>query len=75
MSVQYMVKAFVPRVSGCGAKDNGWDEMRCGQFEAFLNSYAVDGWRFHSSEYREVSVKGCGGSKGAWLVCTFEKQT
>lgn len=71
--MQYKVKAFVPKVSGCGAQDNGWDEVRCAQFEAFLNENAVDGWRFHSSEYREVTVKGCSGSKGAWLVCTFEK--
>lgn len=73
MAVKYMVRAFVPKVAGCGAQDNGWDEARCAQFEDFLNTHAVDGWRFHSSEYREVTVKGCGGGKGAWLVCTFEK--
>lgn len=73
MAVQYMVKAFVPKVSGCGAQDHGWDEVRCKQFEDFLNTHAVDGWRFHSSEYREVTIKGCFASKGVWLVCTFEK--
>jgi hypothetical protein len=73
MAVQYMVKAFIPKVDGCGAQDKGWDDVRCKQFESFLNTHAVDGWRFHSSEYREVTVQGCGGGKGAWLVCTFEK--
>jgi len=73
MAVQYMVKVFVPKISGCGAKDTGWDELRCQQFQDFLNTHAVNGWRFHSSEYREVTVKGCGGGKGAWLICTFEK--
>jgi hypothetical protein len=73
MAVQYMVKAFLPTVSGCGGKDNGWDEIRCNQFQEFLNSHAVGGWRLHSSEFRSVAVKGCGGNKGSWLVCTFEK--
>ena len=73
MTVQYKVKAFVPTVSGCGAQDKGWDELRCEQFQDFLNANALDGWCFHSSEYREVALKGCGGNKGAWLVCTFEK--
>jgi hypothetical protein len=73
MTVQYTVKAFVPKISGCGAQDNGWDEIRCKQYEDFLNKNAVDGWRFHSSEYRTVTTKGCGNNKGAWLVCTFEK--
>ncbi len=73
MTVQYMVKAFVPKISGCGATDNGWDDIRCQQYEDFLNRYAVDGWRFHSSEFRTVTAKGCGNNKGAWLVCTFEK--
>jgi hypothetical protein len=68
-----MVKAFVPQIAGCGAQDHGWDEARCNQFASFLNANATDGWRFHSSEYREVTVKGCRGGKGAWLVCTFEK--
>ena len=56
MAVQYMVKAFVPTIAGCGARDNGWDDVRCSQFESFLNRHAVDGWRFHSSEYREVAA-------------------
>ena len=73
MAVEYMVKAFVPKISGCGAQDSGWDEVRCQQFQGFLNTHATNGWRFHSSEYREVTVKGCSGSKGAWLICTFEK--
>jgi hypothetical protein len=73
MAVRYMVKAFVPAISGCGGKDSGWDEKRCKQFEDFLNTHAVGGWRLHSSEYRQVVVKGCGGGSGAWLVCTFEK--
>jgi len=68
-----MVRAFIPTVAGCGAKDNGWDSERCQQFEAFLNQHAVDGWRFHSSEFRQVTVKGCASSTGSWLVCTFEK--
>lgn len=72
MAVQYMVKAFIPKVAGFGAQDNGWDDARCKQFETFLNNHAVDGWRFHSSEFREVTAQGCGGGKGAWLVCTFE---
>lgn len=73
MAVQYMVKAFIPTVSGCGAKDNGWDDVRCQQFQDFLNTHATDGWRLHSSDYRVVAVKGCGGNSGSWLVCTFEK--
>jgi hypothetical protein len=74
MTVQYMVKAFLPTISGCGATDKGWDNIRCQQFEDFLNSHAVDGWRFHSSEFREVTaVGGCGNNKGSWLICTFEK--
>jgi hypothetical protein len=73
MAKRYMVRAFLPTVAGCGAKDNGWDDVRCKQFEEFLNSYAVEGWTFHSSEYREVISKGCAGGRGAWLVCTFER--
>ncbi|PJZ57228.1 DUF4177 domain-containing protein [Leptospira barantonii] len=75
MAYKYMVKAFVPTIKGCGAQDQGWDQARCQQFSDFLNTNAVDGWRFHSSEYREVKVKGCSGGSGAWLVCTFEKET
>lgn len=75
MAIKYMVKAFIPKISGCGGKDNGWDEVRCKQFEDFLNSHAVDGWKLHSNEYRDVTaqLQGCSGNKGAWLVCTFEK--
>ena len=75
MTVQYMVKAFVPKVVGCGAQDSGWNDERCKQFQDFLNQHATGGWRFHSSEYREVTVQGCSGGKGAWLVCTFEKES
>ncbi|WP_295448694.1 DUF4177 domain-containing protein [uncultured Thiodictyon sp.] len=73
MAVRYMVRAFLPKVAGCGAQDNGWDAGRCQQFEEFLNAHAVNGWRLHSSEHRQVVAQGCGGGKGAWLVCTFEK--
>jgi Domain of unknown function (DUF4177) len=75
MSVDYMVKSFVPKISGCGGKDNGWDEERCQQFQTFLNHHATGGWRLHSSEFREVTINGCGGGKGSWLVCVFERQT
>lgn len=68
-----MVKAFLPKISGLAAVDNGWDEKRCGQFQEFLNTYAADGWRLHSSEYRLVSNKGCSKEKASWLVCIFEK--
>lgn len=72
--MNYMVKAFLPKIDGCGAKDNGWDEVRCNQFQEFLNSHAQNGWKLHSSEYRQVTAtKGCGNDKGAWLVCIFEK--
>lgn len=74
MSTEYMVKSFVPTVSGCGAIDMGWDEKRCKQFEDFLNNQAADGWRLHSSEFRQVTIKGCSNSKGAWLVCVFERE-
>lgn len=73
MAHRYMVKAFVPTISGCGASDKGWDEVRCKQFEDFLNTHSVDGWKLHSSDFRQVVGKGCGGTKGAWLVCTFER--
>ena len=71
--VQYHVDAFVPPASGCSTSDSGWDPKRCEDFTAFLNHYADQGWRLHSSEYREVLTKGCGGGKGAWLVCVFER--
>jgi hypothetical protein len=74
MAVRYMVKAFLPKVAGCGASDNGWDAVRCKQFEDFLNEHAVGGWRLHSSDFRAVVGKGCGGGTGQWLVCTFEKE-
>jgi len=70
---EYKVDTFVPKVKGCGAQDNGWDSERCAQFQLFLNDYAKQGWKLQSSEYREVSVKGCSGAKGAWLVCIFER--
>lgn len=73
MSIQYKVDTFVPKISGCGAKDNGWDTARCEQYQEFLNNYAQEGWKLHSSEFREVTMAGCGGGKGAWLVCVFEK--
>ena len=73
MGFTYKVDSFLPKVDGCGAQDNGWDINRCAQYQEFLNEYAAQGWRLHSSEFREVKVTGCGGSKGAWLVCTFEK--
>jgi len=73
MAFEYMVKAFVPKISGCGAEDNGWDEVRCKQFQDFLNAQAEVGWRLHSQEFRQVTVKGCSGGKGSWLICTFEK--
>ena len=74
MAIEYKVKAFVPKVAGCGSTDNGWDEKRCSEFEGFLNQHSQNGWKFHSSEYRTVTVKGCGGGNGAWLVCVFEKE-
>lgn len=74
MAFQYKVDTFVPKIEGCGSQDLGWDRTRCGQFEAFLNGYSNQGWRLHSCEYREVTATaGCGASKGAWLVCVFEK--
>lgn len=73
MGFEYMVKAFLPTVDGCGAKDHGWDTARCLQFQEFINQHAQDGWRLHSSEYRNVTASGCGGGKGSWLVCIFER--
>lgn len=74
MSITYKVDTFIPTVSGCGAKDNGWDKERCEQYQEFLNKYASLGWKLHSSDFREVTVTGCGSNKGSWLVCVFEKQ-
>ena len=73
MNFAYKVDTFVPKISGCGAQDNGWDEKRCKQYQDFLNGYAAQGWKLHSSDFREVTVAGCAGNKGAWLVCVFEK--
>jgi len=73
MVYEYKVAAFVPEIAGCGAQDRGWDRQRCQQFKEFLNTHTADGWKLHSSEYREVAVQGCGGGKGTWLVCIFEK--
>jgi hypothetical protein len=73
MGYEYKVQAFLPTVSGCGAKDKGWDDQRCLQFQNFINLHSQDNWKLHSSEYRQVTVKGCGGNQGSWLVCIFEK--
>lgn len=75
MAFEYKVQAFLPKISGCGGKDTGWDENRCGQFQTFINLHARDNWKLHSSEYRSVTAKGCGGASGAWLVCIFERPT
>ncbi len=74
MKYTYKIASFVPKVKGCGAQDNGWDQQRCEQFQLFLNSHADEGWKLHSTEYRNVIVKGCGGKNGNLLICTFEKQ-
>ncbi len=73
MAIEYKVDTFIPKISGCGAQDNGWDKTRCTQFQNFLNAYAEDNWKLHSCEYRTVLTKGCGGGKGVWLVCIFER--
>jgi hypothetical protein len=75
MPVDYKVEAFLPKIVGCGSKDNGWDKERCAQFQGFLNTHAADNWKLHSCEYREVTSTGCVGSKGAWLVCIFERNS
>lgn len=74
MSIEYKVDTFIPKVSGCGAQDNGWDDIRCQQYQDFLNNYANQGWKLHSSDFREVTMTGCSGGKGVWLVCVFEKE-
>ena len=72
--VNYHVDAFVPSAPGCGKHDGGWDTKRCGEFSAFLNRYASEGWKLHSCEYRSVRVNSnCGPNSGSWLVCVFEK--
>ena len=69
---RYHVDAFLPP-AGCGVNDTGWDPKRCQQFTEFLNNYAAQGWRLHSSEYRQVTTSlGCGPRSGSWLVCIFE---
>lgn len=75
MTYEYKVQVFVPTVSGCGAQDAGWDPKRIAQYQAFLNQHAAGGWKLHSSEYRHVVNKGCGGGSGTWLVCIFERPT
>lgn len=73
--VQYHVDAFVPKAPGCGKSEAGWDPERCKQYADFLNHYAKEGWRLHSSDLREVkSQGGCGPVSASWLVCTFERQ-
>jgi hypothetical protein len=74
MQKEYKVKAYAPTVKGCGTPDVGWDEGRCEDFQKFINSNATDGWCLHSYEYRSVTAKGCGGGRGSWLVCVFEKE-
>ena len=71
---EYKVKAFLPTVKGCSGQDLGWDTRRCEEFQKFLNTNSVDGWRLHSSEFRHVIAKGCFGSGGQWLVCVFERE-
>lgn len=71
--LEYKVRAYAPKVKGCGATDLGWTPDRCEDFELFLNTHSASGWRFHSSEYRHVVGKGCGGQGGTWLVCIFER--
>lgn len=74
MNYEYKVMAFTPTVKGCAAQDKGWNPERCKQFESFLTEHSAGGWRLHSSDYRQVTLAGCGGGKGAHLVCVFEKQ-
>ena len=63
MKHEYRVGAFVPTVKECGAEDKGWDQERCAQFEGYLNQKASEGWKLHSTEYREVAVSsGCAGA-------------
>ena len=73
MSLSYKVDTFVPKVSGCGAQDTGWDDKRCHQYQEFLNNYSSQGWKLHSIDFREVTMTGCNSNKGSWLVCVFEK--
>lgn len=73
MKIEYKVKTYAPKVKGCGATDMGWNETRCQDFQEFLNNESTDGWKLHSYDYRAVTVKGCGGNTGSWLVCVFKK--
>jgi len=73
MEHQYKAVAFTPVVKGCGAKDGGWDTGRCEQFQSFLNAESSGGWKLHSTEYRQVTLRGCSGEKGNQLICIFEK--
>lgn len=75
MKYDYKVEVFTPTIKGCGAQDKGWDEERCGQFQAFLNQRASEGYKLHSTEYREVkAAAGClGATTSAWMVCVFER--
>lgn len=73
MQFEYMVKSFVPTITGCGAADMGWDTKRCEQFQSLLNEGATQGWKLHSCEYRQVKNSGCGGSDGQQLICIFER--
>jgi len=75
---EYHVDAFVPTIAkGCGSTDKGWDVTRCKQFAAFLNGYAAQGWKLHSSDYRVLKgAAGCAGqTTTTWLVCVFERGT
>ncbi len=72
--MEYRVVAYKPNIKGCFSTDKGWDEKRCQDFQDFINSYAKDGWKLHSCEYRNVKVEGCLGGFGTLLVCIFERQ-
>lgn len=73
MNTEYKVRAYAPTVKGCGAKDMGWDMQRCKDFEKFINTESTEGWKLHSYDFRQVTVQGCGGGTGSWLVCVFER--
>jgi hypothetical protein len=74
MDHAYKVAAFYPTFKGCGATDKGWNVERCNQYQSFLTENATDGWRFHSSEYRDVTAtRGCESTRGAVLICVFER--
>lgn len=72
--MKYKVMSFQPSIAGCGGTDKGWDIERCNQFQNFLNTECGEEWKLHSYEYRTVNAaQGCSSSKGAWLVCIFER--